>query len=97
MPVYEYKGVTAQGRDVSGGLDGEGLEAVRTKLKKEGVVVLEIHEGAAGRALMDLENDNALFLQLCPDRFESLSVQPARDIPTLSGNAFIFVNRHGLQ
>ena len=50
MPVYEYKGVTAQGKDVSGVLDGEGLKAVRTKLKKEGVVVLEIHEGAAGRA-----------------------------------------------
>src|SRR3990170_8416656 len=50
MPVYEYKGVSAQGKDVSGVLDGESLKAVRTKLKKEGVVVLEIHEGAAGRA-----------------------------------------------
>jgi general secretion pathway protein F len=50
MPVYEYKGVTAQGKDVSGVLDGEGLKAVRTKLKKEGVVVLEIHEGASSRA-----------------------------------------------
>ncbi len=49
MPVYEYKGVTAQGKDVSGVLDGEGLKAVRTKLKREGVVVLEIHEGVSGR------------------------------------------------
>jgi general secretion pathway protein F len=49
MPVYEYKGVTALGKDVSGVLDGEGPKAVRTKLKKEGVVVLEIHEGASGR------------------------------------------------
>lgn len=53
MPVYEYKGVTAQGRKVSGVQDGDGLKSVRAKLKKDGIVVLEIQEGgmlAAGRA-----------------------------------------------
>ena len=50
MPVYEYKGVTAQGRKVSGAQDGEGLKAVRAKLKKDGIVVLEIHEGGMLRA-----------------------------------------------
>jgi general secretion pathway protein F len=50
MPVYEYKGVTVQGKKVSGVQDGEGLKAVRTKLKKEGVVVLEIREGGGLRA-----------------------------------------------
>jgi general secretion pathway protein F len=45
MPVYEYKGVTAQGKKVSGAQDGEGLKTVRAKLKKDGIVVLEIHEG----------------------------------------------------
>lgn len=50
MPVYEYKGVTAQGRKVSGVQDGDGLKSVRSKLKKEGIVVLEIHEGGKLRA-----------------------------------------------
>jgi len=50
MPVYEYKGVTAQGKKVSGSQDGESLKTVKTRLKKEGVVVLEISEGSAARA-----------------------------------------------
>ncbi len=50
MPVFEYKGVTAQGKKVSGVQDGESLKVVKTKLKKDGVVVLEIHEGSAARA-----------------------------------------------
>jgi len=50
MPVFEYKGVTALGKKVSGVQDGESLKAVRAKLKKEGVVVLEIQEGASARA-----------------------------------------------
>ncbi len=50
MPVFEYKGVTAQGKRVSGVQDGESLKVVKAKLKKDGVVVLEIHEGSAARA-----------------------------------------------
>jgi general secretion pathway protein F len=50
MPVYVYKGVTSLGKKVSGVQDGEGLKAVRTKLKKDGIVVLEIHEGSGLRA-----------------------------------------------
>ncbi len=50
MPVYEYKGVTSHGKKVSGVQDGEGLKAVRTKLKKDGIVVLEIREGSSIRA-----------------------------------------------
>lgn len=50
MPVYEYKGVTSQGKQVSGAQDGEGLKSVRAKLKKDGIVVLEIHEGGGLRA-----------------------------------------------
>ncbi len=50
MPVFEYKGVTAAGKKVSGVQDGESLKAIKTKLKKEGVIVLEIREGASARA-----------------------------------------------
>ena len=42
MPVYEYKGVTARGMKTSGAMDGDSLRAVKMRLKKEGVVVLEI-------------------------------------------------------
>ena len=50
MPVYEYKGVTAQGKKISGVQDGDGLKSVRAKLKKDGIVVLEIQEGGKLRA-----------------------------------------------
>jgi general secretion pathway protein F len=49
MPVFEYKGVTAAGKKVSGVQDGESLKTIKTKLKKEGVIVLEIREGASIR------------------------------------------------
>jgi len=50
MPVYEYKGVAASGKKVSGVQDGESLKAVKSKLKKEGVIVIEIREGSHARA-----------------------------------------------
>jgi len=50
MPVFEYKGVTALGKKISGVQDGESLKAVKTRLKKEGVIVLEIREGSSARA-----------------------------------------------
>jgi general secretion pathway protein F len=50
MPVYEYKGVSASGKKISGVQDGESLKSVKAKLKKEGVIVLEIQEGSSGRA-----------------------------------------------
>ena len=50
MPVFDYKGVTSLGKKVSGVLDGESLKSVKTKLKKEGIIVLEIREGSAARA-----------------------------------------------
>ena len=50
MPVYEYKGVTTIGKTVSGVQDGESLKLVKGRLKKEGIIVLEIREGASLRA-----------------------------------------------
>jgi general secretion pathway protein F len=50
MPVFEYKGITARGKKVSGVQDGESLKAVKSRLKKDGIVVLEIREGSAARA-----------------------------------------------
>jgi general secretion pathway protein F len=50
MPVFEYKGVTAAGKKTSGVQDGDGLKAVKAKLKKDGVIVLEIREGSSASA-----------------------------------------------
>ncbi|MDA8098063.1 MAG: type II secretion system inner membrane protein GspF [Nitrospiraceae bacterium] len=50
MPVFEYKGINASGKNVAGVQDGESLKAVRAKLKRDGVTVLEIQEGASSRA-----------------------------------------------
>jgi general secretion pathway protein F len=55
MPVYEYKGVSSSGRSVSGVLDGENLKAVKSKLKKDGIVVLEVHEGGVVQAARSRE------------------------------------------
>jgi general secretion pathway protein F len=50
MPVYQYKGVDSRGKKLSGSVDGDGLKAVKAKLKKEGVVVLEISEASSAKA-----------------------------------------------
>lgn len=50
MPVYQYKGVDSRGKKLSGTVDGDGLKAVKAKLKKEGVVVLEISESSSAKA-----------------------------------------------
>lgn len=51
MPVYEYKGVSSTGRSVSGVQDGESMKAVKARLKKEGIIVLEVREGASAAAV----------------------------------------------
>ncbi|HUL01305.1 MAG TPA: type II secretion system inner membrane protein GspF [Nitrospirota bacterium] len=54
MPVYEYKGVTSRGKKISGVHDGESLKAVKMKLKKEGIIVLEINEGESSTRVASL-------------------------------------------
>jgi general secretion pathway protein F len=49
MPVFEFKGVNAAGKNIAGVLDGESLKAVRARLRKDGVVVLDIREGGSRR------------------------------------------------
>ncbi len=50
MPVFEYKGVNAAGKNVAGVLDGDGMKAVRARLRKDGIVVLDIRETSSARA-----------------------------------------------
>ncbi|MFN3696431.1 MAG: type II secretion system F family protein [Pseudobdellovibrio sp.] len=44
MPIYEYKGLTKDGKTVKGNLDSENLRTARTKLKKDGIFVVDIKD-----------------------------------------------------
>ncbi len=44
MPVYHYKGLTAQGRTTAGVLDAQSAKGVRLSLRKQGVFPTEILE-----------------------------------------------------
>jgi general secretion pathway protein F len=46
MPVYEYKGLTTEGRDVSGIIDADSPKTARVKLRQSGVYPTDVVEGA---------------------------------------------------
>ncbi|WII71930.1 type II secretion system inner membrane protein GspF [Bdellovibrio sp. 22V] len=44
MPIFEYKGLTRDGKNVKGVVDAENLRAARAKLKKDNVFVVDIRD-----------------------------------------------------
>lgn len=46
MPVYEYKGLTTEGRDVAGIIDAESPKTARVKLRQSGIYPTDVVEGA---------------------------------------------------
>lgn len=44
MPIYEYKGLSKAGKNVRGTLDAENVRAARTKLKKDGIYVVDLRD-----------------------------------------------------
>jgi general secretion pathway protein F len=44
MPIFEYRGLTKDGKNTRGVLDAENQRAARLKLKKDGVYVVEIKD-----------------------------------------------------
>jgi len=44
MPLFEYKGLNQQGKNVRGTLDSENMKTARTKLKKDGIYVTDIKD-----------------------------------------------------
>lgn len=44
MPIFEYKGLTRDGKNVKGVIDSENLRAARTKLKKDNIYVVDIRD-----------------------------------------------------
>ncbi|MBT4760623.1 MAG: type II secretion system inner membrane protein GspF [Bdellovibrionaceae bacterium] len=43
MPLFEYKGLDKQGRNKRGNMDADSIKVARTRLKKDGIFVIEIH------------------------------------------------------
>jgi len=44
MPIFEYKGLTRDGKNVKGVVDSENLRAARAKLKKDNIYVVDIRD-----------------------------------------------------
>lgn len=44
MPIFEYKGITRDGKNTKGIVDSENLRAARLKLKKDGIFVISIED-----------------------------------------------------
>lgn len=44
MPIYEYRGLTREGKNVKGTLDSDNLRTARLKLKKDGIFVVDIKD-----------------------------------------------------
>lgn len=44
MPIFEYKGLSRQGKEVKGVIDAENLRAARMRLKKDGIFVVGIQD-----------------------------------------------------
>ncbi len=50
MPVYEYKGLDAKGKDKSGIIDADSARTARSRLRRQGVFPTEVKEQRAGTA-----------------------------------------------
>jgi general secretion pathway protein F len=46
MPVFEYKGLTTEGRDISGIIDADSPKTARAKLRQSGIYPTDVVEGA---------------------------------------------------
>ncbi len=44
MPIFEYRGLTKDGRNTKGVVDSENLRAARARLKKDGIFVVDIKD-----------------------------------------------------
>ncbi|AHI05597.1 general secretion pathway protein F [Bdellovibrio bacteriovorus W] len=48
MPIFEYKGLTRDGKNVKGIIDSENMRAARAKLKKDNIFVVDIRDKKKG-------------------------------------------------
>jgi general secretion pathway protein F len=58
--IYEYKGLSADGREMNGMIDADNPKSARSRLKIQGIFPIEVHEGTPSREGM-AERKNAGF------------------------------------
>lgn len=50
MPIYDYKALSSAGKPLKGLVEAESQKAARLKLKKQGMMITEIHERSAAKS-----------------------------------------------
>lgn len=61
MPIFEFKALDASGKAVKGNVDADSPKTARAKLKKQGLVVTEVREKAAGGGGSGVNRQVSLF------------------------------------
>ncbi len=89
MPVFQYKGLDAGGKAITGIIDADTSRIAKAKLRKQGLFPTEIHkqeEGAArrGESILDMQIDVAQY-------FEFVT---SRDISTMTTQLATLVGAH---
>lgn len=78
MAVFQWQGIDAAGKDVKGIRDADNARAVRSSLRKEGILATRIEEEAAARVRMAREIDlSALFERVSSEEIALLTRQLA--------------------
>ena len=85
MPVYAYKGVTASGKKTRGNLDAESPRSARARLRRDGIFLTELAEGAES-AVRAMGGKSFEFSMPSLQRVSSLDLALAtRQLATLVG------------
>ena len=50
MPVFEYKGLSIEGKDARGFIDAENLQSAKLKLRRSGIFPVEVSEETRKKA-----------------------------------------------
>lgn len=62
MPIYQYQGIRkSDGKQVKGLKDADNERMLRAQLKREGVLITEIHEKGQGRSRSEIDLKTLLF------------------------------------
>jgi len=89
MPVFQYKGLDAGGKAITGIIDADTSRIAKAKLRKQGLFPTEIHkqeEGASrkGESILDMQIDVAQY-------FEFVT---SRDVSTMTTQLATLVSAH---
>jgi len=79
VPVFEYQGLDALGKAVSGIVNADSSKIARTRLRKQGLFPSEIHEQAdgarRGESILDMQIDVEKYFQFVTSRDVSVMTQ----------------------